>query len=247
MEVIAAYSVKGGVGKTTAAVNLAWCAAAAGKRVLLWDLDPQGSATWLLQAKPKIKGGVDDLLHGDTKVTKSIRPTAIPGIAVLPADEGTWDLDLLVDSVKKPEQRLSKILQNLSTDTDVVILDAPPGASALGRSVLRAADVIVVPLHPSALSLRALAQVEDVVADVKKAPRILGFFSLVDRRRTAHRDAVADLPHQDRNILPIVVPASVIVERMGQRREPVGAFAPTSEPARAFEHLWQAADEAARA
>ena len=96
MKVIAVYSTKGGVGKTTTAVNLAW-EAAKHFRVLLWDLDPQGAATYLMQVKPKLKGGVGELVAGDRKAASVIRSTGVDGIDVLPADASYRDLDLVFD------------------------------------------------------------------------------------------------------------------------------------------------------
>ena len=85
MKVVAVYSTKGGVGKTTTAVNLAY-EAAKSFRVLLWDLDPQGATTFLLQVKPKIKGGVGALVDGKSKVTGAIRSTDYDHLDLLPAD-----------------------------------------------------------------------------------------------------------------------------------------------------------------
>ena len=153
MKVVAVYSTKGGVGKTTTAVNLAW-EAAREFRVLLWDLDPQGAATFLLQVKPKVKGGVGALVSGDTKVGDVIRSTSNDALNVIPGDASYRDLDLVFDSAKKSERRVARILEKVADDYDVVILDCPPGASLVAENALFSADAVVVPLVPSPLSMR---------------------------------------------------------------------------------------------
>lgn len=239
MKVVAVYSVKGGVGKTTTAVNLAW-EAAKKHRVLLWDLDPQGASTYLLEVKPKLRGGAEALVKGKAKAGRGVRETAVPRLDVLPADQSYRDLELALDAAKHSADRLHRVLDPLAKDYDVVILDSPPGASLLAQNVIRAADVVVLPLVPSPLSIRSLQQVREVVAAERSAPRILGFLSMVDRRKTAHRAAVAELPATEKEVLDVVVPQSVVVERMGAERAPIGVYAASSEPALAFGSLWEA-------
>ncbi|MFG6444194.1 ParA family protein [Microbacterium sp. P06] len=236
MKVVAVYSTKGGVGKTTAAVNLAW-EAAKNHRVLLWDLDPQGAATFVLQVKPKVKGGVAALVSGEKKVSAAIRSTDVDHLDVLPADASYRDLDLVLDSAKKSERRVSKILDQIADDYDVVILDCPPGASLVAENAVFSADVVVVPLVPSPLSMRALAQVTEFVEASASKAKLVAFLSMVDRRKTLHRDAIATLPGHAA-VTDIVVPSTVLVERMGAERAPIGRYAPSAEAARAFSALW---------
>ncbi|MDN4641035.1 ParA family protein [Agreia sp. PsM10] len=236
MKVVAVYSTKGGVGKTTTAVNLAW-EAAKDFRVLLWDLDPQGATTFLLQVKPKVKGGVGALVGGKNKVSGAIRSTAYANLDVLPADASYRDLDLVFDQAKKSEQRVAKILGQVADDYDVVVLDCPPGASLVAENAIFSADAVVLPLVPSPLSMRSLQQVAEFVASISKAP-VVAFLSMVDRRKTVHREAVEQLPSAHKSVTDVVVPATVQVERMGTERAPIGSFSPTTEAARAYGSLW---------
>jgi len=237
MRVVAVYSTKGGVGKTTAAVSLAY-EASRESRVLLWDLDPQGATTFLLQVKPKLRDGVDALMKGKTSLHRAIRSTAYERLDVLPADESYRELEHLFDSAKKPTHQIAGVLERMAGDYDVVILDCPPGSSLVAENAVYGADVVVVPLIPSPLSLRSLDQVVEVVTGSKRPVPVVGFLSMVDRRKAAHRGTVERLSAHRSEVSDIVVPASVIVERMGYELAPVGVYAPRSDAAAAYRDLW---------
>ena len=238
MKTIAVYSTKGGVGKTTTAVNLAW-EASRECRVLLWDLDPQGASTYLLNVKAKVKGGVGSLMRGKSEMDAAIRSTAYSNLDVLPADDTYRDLDLVLDAAKKPTHRIAKVLQSVSNAYDIVFLDCPPGASLVAENALHAADVVVVPLVPSPLSLRSLAQVNEIVAASDRQAKVLAFLSMVDRRKLVHRSAADALPRDHAEVVDLVVPSTVMIERMGAERAPVGTYAPGTEAARVFAQLWE--------
>ena len=239
MKVVAVYSVKGGVGKTSAAVNLAWHASRK-RRTLVWDLDPQGGATYLLEVRPRTKGSAHALVRGKADLGDVVRTTDDKRLDVVPAHDSYRELDIELDGTKHPDRQLDKLLGDVAKRYDVVILDCPPGMSLLSEAILAAADVVVVPLVPSPLSMRSLDQVTAMVAATRRPrPRIVGFLSMVDRRKTIHRDLVATLPETSKHVLPVVVPASTIVERMGVERAPVAAFAPRSVPAAAYRELWK--------
>ena len=230
MKVIAVYNSKGGVGKTSAAVNLAWLAAAE-RRTLLWDLDPQAAATWLLRVKEKVKGGAGRLVQGKSDAVDLVRGTSRPGLDVLPADASYRELELVLDDTKDPTRRIGKVLDGVRKAYDVVVLDCPPSWSLVTDGVLRAADVLLVPLIPSPLSLRTYEQLR---ADLPKGVQVLPFFSMVDRRRTLHNTTVASIAGA------VSVPAASAVEQMAVRRAPLVEFAPTSAAAAAYVELWDA-------
>lgn len=240
MKILATYNIKGGVGKTATAVNLAYEASRAGSRVLLWDLDPQGAASFYFRVKPRVKGGGKKLVSGKTSLDDSIKGTDFDNLDLMPADFSYRNLDLLLDDVKKPTRRLRKLLKPHAKDYDTVILDCPPGITLLSESIMLAADALVVPLVPTTLSLRTYAQLEDF-CDTHKIRRtvLLPFFSMVDRRKAMHKDIVADMGARHDGILSTSVPYASIVERMGLERKPVSAFAPRSGAAQAFKALWR--------
>lgn len=237
------YSTKGGAGKTSAAVNLAWEASASGS-VLLWDLDAQGASTFLTGVKPKLKGGVAKLVKGSNSISDVVRTakfTTAEGqraVHVLPADDSYRELELMLDSAKGSRRRVEKVLKDASGEYDTVILDCPPGASLVAENAVRAADLIVTPLPPAALSLRSLDQVRELVAESAKPAPILAFLSMVDRRKATHRRAAEKLSNEVKEIVDVVVPATVVVERMGDEQAPVGTFAPRHPAAQAYRELW---------
>jgi len=246
VKIFATYNIKGGVGKTAAAVNLGYLAARDGYRVLLWDLDPQGAASYLFRIKPRVKGGGKALIRGTKSIDSAIKGTDFDGLDLLPADFTYRNLDLLLDSAKRPARRLAQLLAPLKAEYDAVFLDCPPSISLLSESVLHAADLLLVPLIPTTLSVRTLDQLTEFMGGFNgHRPDVLAFFSMIDRRKRLHREIVTDLPTQRRDFAATAIPALSVIEQMSVRRAPVTAFSPRSQAARQYGRLWQEARERA--
>ena len=230
--IIAVYSMKGGVGKTTTAVNLAHAAAAAGNRTLLWDIDAQGAATFLLSGD-SANGKARRLFSRDVEPSTLITPTHWPRLDLLAADLSLRNLDQTLADADKPK-RLRKLLQGLEAGYDRIVLDCPPGLGEISDQLFRAVDLIVVPLLPTPLSLRSLELIEDhIERHHKGGPQLLPVLSMVDRRKTMHRDCLAAHAGWP------VIPQASVVERMAARQAPLAEFAATSPAAHAFAELWQ--------
>jgi cellulose biosynthesis protein BcsQ len=240
MKILATYNIKGGVGKTAAAVNLSHLAAREGSRVLLWDLDPQGAATYYFRVKPKVKGGTKKLLKKGANAEDRIRGTDFPGLDLLPADFSYRHMDIVLDQAKKPSRRLAKLLAPLGEEYDYAFLDCPPSISLTSEAVFGASDALLVPIIPTTLSLRTLDQILTFREEERLGElAVLPFFSLVDRRKRLHREIVEALPNERPGLLRAVVPYASAVELMGVRRQPLASYAPHSAPARAYEDLWR--------
>jgi chromosome partitioning protein len=240
MKILASYNIKGGVGKTATAVNLGYLAARDGLRVLLWDLDPQGAASFLLRVRPRVKGGGAALITGSRDLDGAIKGTDFEGLDLLPADFTYRNLDLILDATKKPTQRLARLLQPLSSEYDLIVLDCPPSISLLSESVLHAADALLVPLIPTTLSVRTLDQLSEFISGFDgHRPTVLAFCSMIDRRKRLHLEIAERLPAQRSDVAVTVIPALSLIERMSVERAPVAAFAPRSAAARQYGALWQ--------
>jgi chromosome partitioning protein len=140
---------------------------------------------------------------------------------------------------RKPTERLLKMSRPLSERYSTLFLDCPPGISLLSENVLRAADAVVVPLLPTPLSVRMLSQLKDFIQKQGwKDIALLPFFSMVDRRKSLHKDVIENVRQQFPEILTTEIPYSSVIERMTLRRAPLPAYSPGSDEGRAYAALW---------
>jgi cellulose biosynthesis protein BcsQ len=240
MKILATYNIKGGVGKTASAVNLAYLAASSGRRTLVWDLDPQGAASFYFRIEPQLDGGVKKLIKGKLELPALVRGTDYEGLDLLPADFSYRNLDLVLDAGKKPARALARLLLPLAEAYDLLILDCAPSISLVSEAIFVAADALLVPTIPTPLSLRTLEQLAAHLAARKRRRRValLPFYCMVDRRKSLHRQVAEQRRAGEVPMLEAQIPYSTLVEQMGLKRAPVGAFAPWSTPAVAYAELW---------
>lgn len=240
MKVLAVYNIKGGVGKTASAVNLAYVAASEGYRTLLWDLDPQGAASFYFRVKPKVKGGGLALLNRKRQLDDVVKETDFEGLDLVPADFSYRNMDIALDGTKRPLRQLRKLIKPLRQRYDYLFLDCAPSVSLVSENVFQAADALLIPLIPTTLSLRTYQQlVRHLEGSGLKNTTRIPFFSMVDHRKRMHRDFVEDLPRSYPEFLDVRIPYASQVEQMGLRREPVGSFAPDSLPGQVYRAAWE--------
>jgi cellulose biosynthesis protein BcsQ len=233
MKSVAIYSLKGGVGKTTLSVNLAWSSAALSKRrTLLWDLDGQAASTFLLGAERRDGYEAQAVFARDIAPSKLIQRTQTERLDVLPADASLRGLDRFFFSLAK-KRRLEKLLERVGRDYERIVLDCPPGLAETSEQVLRAADLIIVPVIPSPLSRRALDEVVDYLdrQGIRRGA-LLPVYNMVDRRRSMHVAALEENPNWP------VIPMASAIEAMSAKLEAVGSFAPRSPAAASLAALW---------
>jgi chromosome partitioning protein len=239
MKVFATYNIKGGVGKTSAAVNLAYLCGEDGFRTLLWDLDPQAAASYVLRVKPRVKGGAKALIRGARSLDDAIKGTDFDGLDLLPADFTYRNMDLALHQAKRPTRQLSRLLSPMAAEYDVVFLDCPPSISLVSENILHAVDVLLVPLIPTTLSERTFDQLTGFIESLDGSrPEVLAFFSMVDRRKRLHQDIIARLSAERPDVAAAVIPAMTMIEQMAVHRAPVASFAPRSAAAQRYRELW---------
>ncbi len=239
MKIIASYANKGGVGKTAAAVNLAYALAAAGHRVLLCDLDPQGAASFYFRVKPSKKLTESEFFQDVAKFTNAIKATDYDNLDILPANMGFRDFDVFLARMKQPRSRLKQALKAVSGDFDAIILDCPPNISTLSENIFKAADAVLVPIIPTTLSERTFQQLCSFFKDNDlPAGKLHGFFSMVQASKSLHDETMAVMrAAYPKALLATKIPFASDVERMGVHRAPVLVSAPNSASGKAYQAL----------
>ena len=240
MKVIAIYNLKGGVGKTAAAVNLAYWSATSGYRSLLWDLDAQGAASCYLRVKTRIKGGAASLIERRKNLARACRNTEYNNLDLVPADFSYRNFDLELNDHKKADQRLKKLLSVIKPEYDLAWLDCAPNLSVVSENVFNMADYVLMPLIPTHLSVRAYDQVQKFCNKNGFKVRLLPYFSMVDRRKRLHREIIVEFAGKHPDVLTSYIPYASQIEQMGTHRAPVNAYADNSVGGRAFSALWNA-------
>jgi cellulose biosynthesis protein BcsQ len=238
MKTVAIFNLKGGVGKTTTAVNLSFLAAASGQRTLLWDLDPQAASTYAFRIQSDVSGfGKRSVDTGET-LSAAIKQTDYAGLCLLPADFAYRKFDRMLSPADNPAARFDRLLAAIGRDFDVVFLDCPAGFSRLAAAIVTTVDGIVVPTIPTVLSLRMVAMLVSQLARYRSRSMVAAVLSMVDRRKTLHRRARELASTQPGIFLTADIPYASVVEQMAGRRMPIHAFAAHEPAARAYSDAW---------
>ena len=240
MKTFSVYNIKGGVGKTTLSVNLAYLSAAEGNASLIWDLDPQGSTSYYLCTKPKIKGGTKNLLRGKTRLSHQLRMTGYPNLDLLPSDISNRNIDEFLRKGSQPTRGLQRFVKPLGRQYEHLFLDCAPGLSLVTENVFQMTDVLLVPLIPTPLSLRAYNRlVRFLVKHRTRKLRVLPFFNMVNLDKPIHRAVTQNVKTSHPIFLREMIPESNLIEAMGVKRSPLFTYARGSAEAEALRALWK--------
>lgn len=238
MTVIALYNLKGGVGKTASCVNLAYLAAADGFKTLLWDIDPQGSSSFYYKAKPKTHPGIKKLITKDADLEDAIMSTDFEMLDVIPADNSAKSFEIMQAEMQGNKTRLKGVIKPLKDDYDFIFIDCPPGFSALSENIFNAADIVLMPVIPSTLSIRTYQMVKEYFKEkALDISKMMCFFSMTDLRKNMHNQIMQDL-YKDKRFFQNYIPYLSDVEKMGVFKAPIMEFANSSYASKCYRELW---------
>lgn len=239
MEIVAIYNLKGGVGKTSTAVNLAALAAQDGKKTAIWDLDPQGASTFYLGGSPITKKLARRLVDGSRGLADFVVDSQIENLSLIPYNFSMRQLDKFLYDSSGSRSRLAKIVKPLANEYDFLFIDCPPGIGIVAENIFRTATALLIPTIPTPLSMNTWFQISGFLADERKQPELMmPFFSMADFRKRIHKEII-ESNSGDKVFSKAVIPYSVDVERMGVEQIPTVISAPKSRSSAAFHKLWE--------
>ncbi len=243
-KIMAVVTQKGGVGKTTSAVNLASVLGELGKRVLLVDIDPQGNATTGVGVdKRKTKLSTYDLLAGNEGYEQAAVKTAFAGLSVVPSSMALAGAELEMVDITRREYRLKAALAGYREQYDFIIIDCPPALGLLTLNALVAADTFLIPAQPEYYALEGLSQ---LIATVRQVKRLYNpnlelegvLFTMYDGRTNLTQQVVAEVKKFfPRKVYGNVIPRSVRLAEAPSYGRPINYYDKASKGAKAYRAL----------
>ncbi len=242
--VIGVVNQKGGVGKTTTAVNVSAGLAMLGKKVLVVDFDPQGNATTGYGIKKKTLGATSyNLVMGEVRPQEAIVPTRYNDVYIIPATSKLCEAEPKLATMKHKVYQLRKAILQVKDEYDIIMVDSLPSLGVLAMNALVACDTIIVPMVCEHFALEGLAQLMLTLKKVKKVANpnlsIMGIaFTMLDKRLTASNEIMREIKKSFEEILfKTEIPRNVRISEAQSHGEPIYYFDKTSKGADAYKRL----------
>lgn len=241
VRVIAITNQKGGVGKTTTAINLSACLAAAGKKVLAIDADQQGNTTsGLGLEKNEMENTIYELLLGEVEISEVKQPTCVEGLEVIPANIRLTGAEIELIGKERREYILKEALDPIKEEYDFVIIDCPPSLNLITINALTAADTVLVPIQCEYFALEGLEQLLHAVNLVKKRLNrhleIEGIvFTMFDARTNLSLQVVEEVKRSlGENVYRTIIPRNVRLGESPSHGLPIHLYDPKSKGAESY-------------
>ena len=242
--VIAISNQKGGVGKTTTAINLSACLAEKGKKVLTIDMDPQGNATSGLGIeKDKVENTSYKLLLGETTIEQAVTPSIMEGLSVIQSERGLAGAEIELIGIEKKEYILKKEVDKVREEYDFIIIDCPPSLNTLTVNAMTTADTVIVPIQCEYYALEGLSDlmytIELVKSRLNEKLEIEGIvFTMYDARTCLSLQVVENVKDNlNQNIYKSIIPRNVRLAEAPSHGQPINMYDTKSAGAEGYREL----------
>jgi len=242
-KIIAVANQKGGVGKTTTAVNLSACLADLGKKTLMVDLDPQGNTTSGLGCRVKGNNSVYDLLMGNARIDDCVQKTGVKKLRLIGSDIRLAGAEVELVAEEKREYYLKTVLGPVRDDYDYILIDCPPSLSLLTLNAMAAADSVLIPIQCEYYALEGVTSLMNTIARVKKTMNphleIEGvLLTMLDGRTNLGLQVVEQVKkHFRKDVFSTTIPRNVRLGEAPSHGEPIHVYDPKSTGAQAYQAL----------
>ena len=243
--VISIVNQKGGVAKTTTAINLSAALGSMGKKVLLVDLDPQGNATAGLGVKKKtLEHTTGEVIMGEVRPAQAVIKTEFKNLYLMPSTQKLAGAETALPQMENRNLQLKKALLQIKDDYDIIIIDCLPSLGVLALNGLCACDRIIIPMQCEPYSLEGISELLSIVGRIKKSSnrnlQIMGIvFTMLDNRLVVNRDVMRSIKSKfpPDVIFQAEIPRNVRISEAPSHGQPITYYDPKSKGAEAYIHL----------
>lgn len=246
--IISIVNQKGGVAKTTTAINVSAALGSMGKKVLLVDLDPQGNATtgygYMGAAKKGLEHTTYDVIMGEVRPAQAVIKTEYKNVWLMPSTQSLAEAEIRLLQFENKTLQLKKALLQIKDDYDIIIIDCLPSLGVLALNGLSACDRIIIPMQCEPYSLEGVAELLATVKRVKKSSnrnlQLMGIvFTMLDKRLTVNREVMRSIKSKfpEDTIFKTEIPRNVKISEAPSHGEPIMYYDPTSKGAEAYNLL----------